>query len=438
MQNMKQIALSVLVLLVLGCAPQSSQTGRGSRNPKDASPTIILISLDGFRADYFDKAPTPHLNRLAREGVKAKWLTPIFPSMTFPNHYSIVTGLYAEHHGIVNNSMYDPEFKAGFSLGNRAQVTNGRWWGGEPLWVTAQKQGQKAATFYWPGSEAEIAGTRPSYWKEYNGKITNAARVDSVLGWLDLPKASRPTFITLYMSEVDHQGHEHGPDSPQVREAIAEADSAVGHLIAGLERRKIYDRVNVMVVSDHGMAPTSLQRINYLDDFVDMNDVDRVDWGVVTGVWPKPGREEAVYGSLQAEHHPHMQVYRKSEIPERYRYRDHRRIAPILCVADDTWYITSRGYIEKNKDNFNQGNHGYDNQTPTMRAIFIAHGPAFKRGYTAEPFGNVHLYNLMAGILGLTPAPNDGSLDSVRTVLKETGEKETADRKASTNASTND
>jgi predicted AlkP superfamily pyrophosphatase or phosphodiesterase len=342
--------------------------------------------------------------------------------MTFPNHYSIVTGLYAEHHGIVNNSMYDPEFKAGFSLGNRTEVGNGRWWGGEPLWVTAEKQGQKAATFFWPGSEAEIAGIRPSYWKEYDAKVTYPARVDTVLSWLDLPKDRRPTFITLYFSGVDHEGHENGPDSPQVVAAIGQADSAIGHLINGLERRKLFDRINVIVVSDHGMSPTNLQRINYLDDFVDMNDVERVDWGVVTGIWPKPGREDAVYKSLQAEYHPHMQVYRKAEIPERYHYRDHRRIAPILCVANDTWYISSRQYIERNKEGFNRGNHGFDNQTPGMRAIFIARGPAFKSGFTTEPFLNVHLYNLMAGILNLKPAPNDGSLDSVRTVLRETAD----------------
>ncbi|MBD0256724.1 MAG: alkaline phosphatase family protein, partial [Cytophagales bacterium] len=333
---------------VAGCTSKPGITRQAAGGSKGLPPTVLLISLDGFRHDYFEKVPTPHLNRLAREGVKARWLTPVFPSMTFPNHYSIVTGLYAEHHGIVNNSMYDPEFKAGFSLGNRAEVSNGRWWGGEPLWVTAEKQGQKAATFYWPGSEAEIAGNRPSYWKEFDNQVPDAARVDTVLAWLSLPAARRPTFLTLYLSDVDHQGHEHGPDSPEVLRAVQAADSTLGRLVAGLEKRKRYDRVNVIVVSDHGMAPTSPQRITYLDDFVDMSDVERVDWGVVTGIWPKSGREEAVYRSLRAEHHPHMQVYRKSEIPERYHYRQHRRIAPIVCVAADTWYISSRAYMEKN------------------------------------------------------------------------------------------
>jgi predicted AlkP superfamily pyrophosphatase or phosphodiesterase len=411
---MKRYAPLALLLALSACAGKPAG-GRSTALP----PTVLLISLDGFRYDYFDKAPTPHLGRLAREGVRARWLTPVFPSMTFPNHYSIVTGLYAEHHGIVNNSMYDPGFKAGFSLGNRAEVSNGRWWGGEPLWVTAEKQGRRAATFYWPGSEAEIAGKRPSYWKEYDGKVPDAARVDTVLAWLSLPAACRPSLVTLYLSDVDHQGHEHGPDSPEVLRAIQAADSTVGRLVVGLEKRKLYDRVNLVVVSDHGMAPTSPQRVTYLDDFVDMNDVERVDWGVVTGIWPKSGREEAVYRSLQAEHHSHMQVYRKAEIPERYHYRDHSRIAPIVCVAADAWYISSRSYLEKNKDKFLLGNHGYDNQSPDMRAIFIGRGPAFKPGYTAEPFGNVHLYNLMAHILNLTPAPNDGSLDSVRAVLRD-------------------
>jgi predicted AlkP superfamily pyrophosphatase or phosphodiesterase len=418
MHLMKTGVFLVFVLFVAGCTSRPGISRQSAGGSRDVPPTVLLISLDGFRHDYLEKVPTPHLNRLAREGVRARWLTPVFPSMTFPNHYSIVTGLYAEHHGIVNNSMYDPQFKADFSLGKRAEVSNGRWWSGEPLWVTAEKQGQKAATFYWPGSEAEIAGRRPSYWKEFDNKVPDAARVDTVLAWLSLPVARRPSFLTLYLSQVDHEGHEHGPDSPEVLRAVQAADSTLGRLVAGLERRKLYDRVNVIVVSDHGMAPTSPQRVTYLDDFVDMNDVERVDWGVVTGIWPKSGREEAVYRSLQAEHHPHMQVYRKSEIPARYHYRQHRRIAPIVCVAADAWYISSRAYMEKNKDKFNRGNHGYDNQTANMRAIFVARGPAFKPGYTAEPFGNVHLYSLMAHILNLTPAPNDGSLDSVRAVLR--------------------
>jgi predicted AlkP superfamily pyrophosphatase or phosphodiesterase len=416
MQTMKKSLLIVLVLLLGGCVPPTG-SGRRGAPVKDLQPTVLLISLDGFRFDYFEKAPTPNLDRLAREGVKAKWMTPIFPSMTFPNHYSIVTGLYAENHGIVNNSFYDPEYKAGFSMGNRAEVSNGRWWGGEPIWVTAEKQGQRSGTFFWPGTEAEIAGVRPSHWKPYDGKISYPARVDTVLNWLSQPAARRPTLFTLYFSDVDHQGHEHGPDSPEVVRSIAAADSVIGYLIAGLERRKIFDKINIIIVSDHGMSPTSLQRITYLDDFVNMDDVEQVNWGVVTGIWPKPGREEAVYRSLQEEHHPHMQVYRKSEIPARYHYQSHRRIAPILCVAGDAWYISSRAYIEKNKDDFNLGNHGYDNQAVSMRSVFIARGPAFKQGFTAEPFLNIHLYNLMTHILNLKPAPNDGSLDSLRTVL---------------------
>ncbi len=413
MQSMKRSAISILLLL-LGCTPQPNTS---SRTVKDLKPTLLLISLDGFRSDYFEKAPTPNLDRLAREGVKAKWMTPIFPSMTFPNHYSIVTGLYAENHGIINNSMYDPEYKASFSMGNRNEVSNGRWWGGEPIWITAEKQGQKAATFFWPGTEAEIGGVRPSYWKPYDGKVSYPARVDTVLNWLSQPAARRPTLLTLYFSDVDHQGHEHGPGSPEVVRSIAAADSVIGHLIAGLERRNIFDKINIIIVSDHGMSPTSLQRITYLDDFVNMDDVERVNWGVVTGIWPKPGREEIVYRSLQEEHHPHMKVYRKSQIPARYHYQNHRRIAPIVCVAGDTWYISSRAFIEKNKDDFNVGNHGYDNQTASMRSVFIARGPAFKQGVTAEPFLNIHLYNLMTRILNLKPAPNDGSLDSVRTLL---------------------
>ncbi len=222
---------------------------------KDLKPTVILISVDGFRYDYFEKYKPENLNNLARKGVRARWMIPAYPSLTFPNHYTVATGLYPENHGIVGNTIYDPEFDAIFALSKREEVQNGRWWGGEPIWVTAEKQGQRAAAFFFPGTEAEIAGKRPTFWKEFDDKFPNPERVDQILKWLDLPAAERPTFYTLYFSDVDHAGHDFSPDSPEVGKAINNVDDALGRLIDGLKARRIFGKnVNLIIVSDHGMA----------------------------------------------------------------------------------------------------------------------------------------------------------------------------------------
>ena len=207
---------------------------------------LILISLDGFRYDYLEKANTPNLDYLVNNGVKAKGLIPVFPSKTFPNHFTTVTGLYTENHGIIANNMYDPEFDASFSMGNQEAVQDGRWWGGEPIWITAEKQGKTSATYFWPGSEAEYEGMRATYWKKYDDRVSNTDRVQQILSWLDLPENERPAFFTLYFSDTDYFGHRYGPDSPEVVKAITHLDSTMGLLLDGLETRNIKDKVNII------------------------------------------------------------------------------------------------------------------------------------------------------------------------------------------------
>ncbi len=408
--------LYIAVFLLLCAIPLWAQT------ITDLQPTVILISLDGFRADYLDKYQPPTLNRLARRGVRARWMTPSFPSKTFPNHYTIATGLYPAHHGIVENNIYDRNFDAVFGLGKREEVQNGRWWLGEPIWVTAEKQGQKAGAYFFPGTEAEIGGKRPTYWKEYDGKIPNAERVDTILSWLDKPRAGRPTFLALYFSDTDDAGHDYGPDAPETKAAVLKVDADLSRLTEGLRSRGVLPQVNLIIVSDHGMAAVNPRNAIFLDDIFDTEQA-RVLWsGEIVQIFPKPGQEDAIYNSLKAKLPPQAKAYRKNEIPERWHYRDGARVAPIIISPQEGWALTSHERFNKlqaeGKLDHTRGAHGYDNALPSMRALFIAHGAAIRRGRVVRPFANIHVYNLMARILHLRPAPNDGNFSAAKAMLR--------------------
>jgi predicted AlkP superfamily pyrophosphatase or phosphodiesterase len=388
----------------------------------DLQPTVILVSIDGFRSDYLEKFAPPNLNRLAHEGVRARWMTPSFPSKTFPNHYAIATGLYPQDNGIVENNIYDPATRVTFTMDNRDEVRNGRWWLGEPIWVTAEKQGQRAACMFFPGSEAEIAGRRPTFWEPYNGKVANEARVDKVLAWLDLPRGRRPTFITLYFSDVDSAGHEFSPDAVETKNAVLKIDRDIGRLMAGLKARGIFDAVNLLIVSDHGMATVDTDRAIFLDKYFDAGLAEKILWtSEIVGIFPKPGKEELIYNALKAGLPPEARVYHKRDVPARYHYSDSPRIPPLLVLPDEGWSLTSRERFaamkQKQGTRHIRGAHGYDNQLPSMRAVFIAHGEAIKKGKVVDAFENVQVYDLMCAILGLKPAPNDGNMDAARAVL---------------------
>lgn len=384
-------------------------------------PLLILVSLDGFRWDFLDRAPTPALDRIAAEGVRAERLIPSFPTKTFPNHYTAVTGLYTEHHGIVANNMYDPEIDERFSQGNRSAVQDPRWWHGEPLWVTAQRQGRVAASFFWPGSEAPIQGLHPSHWRLYDKSVAHEERVDQVLAWLDLPPGERPSFITLYFSDVDDAAHEFDPDTaPQVGLAVGRVDAAVGRLLAGLEERRLWGQAHLVVISDHGMVATPPGQVIVLDDYVDLEIANVIDFAPVLALRPRPEEVDEVYERLSGAH-PHLSVYRKEEIPEEWHYRESTRITPIVGLVDGGWDITSRAYLEMRGGRLSRGNHGYHHELDEMGALFVAAGPGLRRGEVVPPFSNVHLYELMCHLLELEPAPNDGSLAAVRHLLRDGG-----------------
>ena len=380
--------------------------------PVPAAQVVVLVSIDGFRSDFLDRPEAARMRAIARGGVRARVMEPVFPTKTFPTHYSIVTGLYPEHHGIVGNTMEDPAIGR-FTISDSAAVSDRRWWGGEPIWVTAERQGRRSAAFFWPGSEAPIQGVRPTWWTRFDARVPHETRIRQVLEWLELPPGQAPAFVTMYLSNVDSDSHAHGPDSPEAAAAIVRADSAVGALWDGILALGLQDRVNLIVVSDHGMAPTSRDRVIVLDEILAPGTYRVVDWNPVAMIVPAEGKEQEVLDRLARV--PHLTTWRKVEVPERLHFRAHPRITPVVAAADDGWTITSRPFLSRF---FPLGMHGYDSHLPSMQSLFIATGPAFPAGRVVDRIRMVDVYELMAAILGLTPAPNDGSLDSVKVVMR--------------------
>jgi predicted AlkP superfamily pyrophosphatase or phosphodiesterase len=411
----KRSLLLALLVLACGCSTQHAAPPAAPATPATARQSLVLISIDGFRWDYINRPGAANLRALAAHGVRAERMVPAFPSLTFPNHYTIVTGLYPDHHGIISNTMLDPALGR-FAIGDNPAVRDARWWGGEPIWVTAEKQHERAAPVSWPGSEAPIGGIRPSWWKKFDGAQPRADKVREVLALLALPADSAPRLITQYFPDVDHSGHSFGPDAPQTDEAIAQVDSAIGAIVDGIAKLGLSNRVDVIVVADHGMSGLSTSRVVYLDDYVSLDSLEVVDLGAVAELAPKAGHERYVYEKLHGAN-PHLAVYRKADVPARFHYNTNPRIPGIVAIADDGWTITSHSRVRPNAGPPG-GTHGYDNQLLSMGALFIASGPAFKSGVVVPPFQNIHVYDLMAHLLGLRPAPNDGSLDSTRVMLR--------------------
>lgn len=406
-------ALAVAVVLAASAAWPSAQ-----RPPAGEAPLTILVSFDGWRWDYDTKAPAPNLKALMARGVRAESLIPPYPSKTVPSHYSMVTGLYPGHHGMIGNIIRDPASGRVFRRTDREAVADPSWWGGEPIWNAAQRQGLVAATMFWPGSEAKVGGMQPRYWRQFDARVPQASRVDQVLEWLDLPKAERPSLVTIYFDEVDLMGHAYGPESRQVSDAIAHTDTQLGRLLEGLTARGLLARANIVVVSDHGMAPTTQRQTIFVDDYVSLDDIEIADINPTLGVLPKPGREESVYRAL-ATAHPRLTVYRARETPEAWHFRDQPRVPPITGVADEGWVVLRRGdFAAYWSASPTGGQHGYDPRSQTMRGIFVAAGPAFKSGVVAPAMENVNVYRAVADALGIEPRDTDADPAAVAPLLR--------------------
>lgn len=384
-----------------------SGSGGVNRGAMASAPTVVLVSFDGFRADYVDRYEAPTLRALAARGARARQgMRPVFPSKTFPNHISLVTGLYAEDHGIVANGFYDPERGERYSIGTPT-VVDGTWYRGEPLWVTAERQGMVTASYFWVGSEAAIGGIRPTTWTVYDHDTPNAARVDSVLAWLRRPAAVRPHLVTLYMADVDDAGHRHGPDAPETAAAVARVDSALARLVAGLDALPFADEVTLVVVSDHGMAATRPEDAVAIETLIDTTGVRVADGGPNANLHITGGaaRAVAVRDSLNARLQ-HGRAYLRAELPERFRYRDDPRAGDVVVVMETPYLITTQARLPRRPG----GSHGWDPLAREMQALFVAAGPGIAPGTDVPPFDNVEVYSFVTDVLGLRPAPGVSGL----------------------------
>lgn len=400
--------LALLALPASGCAPATPP-------PAPAPGPLVLISLDGFRWDYPDLADTPNLDRLIASGVRAEGMIPVFPSKTFPSHYSIVTGLHPGHHGIISNNMRDPRWPEPFGLSARDQVNNPRWWGGEPIWVTAQKQGLTTAVYFWPGSEAPVQGIQPDTWFPYDGSVTWEHRVDTALGWFDQPAEDRPDLVALYFDEPNTAGHGYGPESAEALAAATAVDAALGRLFDGLAERAMLESTNIVVVSDHGMALNADERVIVLDDYVELEREEIFEIGALLQIFPNEGREGEIYDALVGAH-PNLRIFRPEEAPPEFHLYNHPRLAPIMGSPDPGWEVVPGAALESGWAVV--GDHGQDPSHPDMHGIFIAAGPAFVNGSQVGRVHGVDIYNALAAALGIEPAANDGDPEQIVGVLR--------------------
>ena len=406
----------LVALLAPGCAGPGAGDGAAAEQDAGAPPALILISLDGFRWDYQQLTDTPNLDALAQRGVQAEGLIPVFPSKTFPSHYSMVTGLRPGEHGIISNNMRDPGWEGDFRLGTD-ELTKGRWWGGEPFWTTANKNGLVTAAYFWPGSDVLINNDRPNYFHPYDGSVPYEDRVDRVLAWLDLAGGERPSFITLYFADPNDTSHDVGPEAPETLAAVRRVDAMVGRLVGGLQDRGLLATTNIVVTADHGMALMDRQRDIRLGEFVQLLPDEVFEAGAFLQIYPEAGREDLILEALRGAH-PRLAVYGRDEIPARYHLAGHPRLAPIVGVPDVGWSVSTRETQDEPWARFLLGNHGGDPQHPDMHGVFIAAGPSFAEGVRVAAFENIEIYNLMASALRIEPAPNQGDLNRLTGVLR--------------------
>ncbi len=405
---MRNASLRHTAALLLLFAAATAQAG-GFNAPEHADkPYVVLVSIDGFGPDFRAMADTPALDELAATGIRASSLVPVYPTVTFPNHYSIATGLYPAEHGLVDNHFPAADGDGWYRMYDRSTVQDGRWYGGEPLWVSAEKNAMLSAAFFFVGTEADIQGIRPTYWYPYDGSVPGEARVDQVLDWLALPAPGRPHLVTLYFDDVDLTAHRTGPRSQETRAAIRRVDGHLRRLLDGLERLPVAERTYVIVVSDHGQLATDRAAPPYvLSEHVELDGLTIRDGTTYLGLWlntPDPARAAAIRDRVNATW-DHGRAWLRQESPSRWRVpADDRRFADVALMAEPGHAIVS---VPERIPKIKAGNHGWDPSVPAMHGIFLARGPGLPEGVSVGERHVTDVYPLVTAILRLPDARGD-------------------------------
>lgn len=398
-----------------------------------ASRPLLAFLIDGFRADYLDRLDAlPGLKELLRRGVTVDYMTPDFPSLSYPNYYTLMTGRHCGIHHMTGNYMWDEQSDKEFLIGVNPDSRLPFWWdGAEPLWVTAQKSDKKVYMYYWPGCEVEIRGVRPSFCEVYVGSPSFQNFTDSIQSALSVLSSGEAHMAGIYWENIDVEGHRFGPDSAQVQSAVEELDGALQALNRGITEKGLQDKLNVLLFSDHGMTRIQwADRLIELDKYINMSDIRKMmDRGPVVSLWPQGSKHQEVYNALVQV--PNMKVYNKADVPERFFYSSGKFVSPLTLVAEPGWFIAENKSLLpfwKNDSSepargWQYGWHGYDNEFMDMRAFFVAAGPDFKQNLRAAPIRSVDIYNLMCKTLGVEPLPNNGSWSRVEYLLSGAGQR---------------
>lgn len=399
---MKYYYHKVFILLVLSFMPELISADNGK---KDDGNYTIIVSLDGFRWDYPQLHNTPNLEEMSHRGVSAI-MRPSYPSSTFPNHYTLVTGLVPDHHGIINNSFWDRKNERQYSMGDSLTRNNPDYYKGEPIWITAEKQGVTTGSLYWISSDIDIKGMYPTYYKVWadEPRLSFAGRIDTALAWFNKPEAERPHLITLYMEEPDGAGHRSGPRGDETHKTVQTMDSLIGVLMKGIEKLPFSNQVNLIVTSDHGMTDISPDRFVNINDYLKPGWYDHIVGSNPSSIFCNESYRDSIHIALSEVEH--IRIFRKEEIPSQLNYGTNENVGDLIVIADCGWQFGFKPLPTK-------GAHGYDTTCSDMHVIFFAYGPDFKKAYKGTTFDNTAIYSLIAALLGIKPAETDGDINQV-------------------------
>ncbi|MDA3842737.1 MAG: ectonucleotide pyrophosphatase/phosphodiesterase [Candidatus Kapabacteria bacterium] len=397
--------------LILFCVFVS---GLKAESPKRE--TLILISFDGFRWDYTGRDSLDNFDKFCNEGVKAHSLQPVFPTTSYPNHLSIVTGLHPENHGIIANRFRDPFTNNCFTIRDEDAVTDPKWYQGEAFWETAKRQGILSASCFWPGSELEADHRRPEITEEYDKDVSSSERIEKLIEWLKLPEGERPQFISICLSETDFEGHKYGTEGDETDKAIRRSDKLLGTLIDSLQSMGIYDAVDIVIVSDQGMTDVLSDSLIIVESIINTQDCYMQNYGSYMAISAPDSSLRSIYNALKANR-KHYNVYLKDEIPEYLHYTRHPFIAPIFVLAQPgfVFVVDSSAY----KLDMLKGAHGYDHTCTDMHGIFLARGPSFQQGYECGTLYNIDIYPLLCELFGIKGRQHiDGKIERIKFILK--------------------